>query len=96
MIERLRKDNNVSIGHERLRALWKELSEQLEPLRREQQARRIVALLAQAQASSGRTRPVLSVGRDGVTVGEQPHGFFEVATCATISNSRRGLPKQGQ
>jgi hypothetical protein len=51
----------------------------------------IVALLAQAQASSGRTRPVLSVGRDGVTVGEQPHGFFEVATCATITvYDRRG------
>ena len=91
VIERLRKDNNVSIGHARLRALWKELSEQLEPLRREQQARRVVALLAQAQASSGRTRPVLSVGRDGVTVGEQPHGFFEVATCATITvYDRRG------
>jgi hypothetical protein len=91
VIERLRKDHHVHIGTERLRALWSELSERLEPLRREQQARRIATLLALAQQSTGRCRPVLAVGRDGVTVGEQPHGFFEVATCATITvYDRRG------
>ena len=91
VIERLKKDHNVSIGHARLRALWKELSERLEPFRRQQQARRIVELLTQADASRGRCRPVLAVGRDGVTVGEQPHGFFEVATCATVTvYDRRG------
>lgn len=95
VIERLRKDNNVSIGVERLRALWKELSERLEPLRREQQARRIAALLAAAEASSGRCRPVLAVGRDGVTVGEQPHGFFEIATCATVTVYDRGGRRLG-
>ncbi|MDA1016458.1 MAG: hypothetical protein O3A00_18625, partial [Planctomycetota bacterium] len=61
----------------------------LEPHRREQQARRVVELLRQADASRGRCRPVLSLGRDGVTVGLGR--AFEVATCATITvYNRRG------
>ena len=40
-----------------------------------------------------RGQPTLAVGRDGITVGNQPHGFFEVATCATVSvHDRRGRP----
>lgn len=76
IIERLKRDHNVSIGTGRLRALWDELSGRLEPLRRQHQARRIAELLETARQSSGRKHPVLAAGRDGVTVGEQPHGFF--------------------
>jgi len=91
VIDRLRRDHNLRIGTGRLRALWDELAGRLEPFRREQQARRVVELLQQAEASKGRCRPVLAAGRDGVTICEQPHGFFEVATCATLTvYDRRG------
>ena len=79
------------MGVGRLRQLLSSLSDATAPLRREAQARRIRDLLQRAFARKGRGQPTLAVGRDGITVGNQPHGFFEVATCATVSvHDRRG------
>jgi hypothetical protein len=87
----LKRDHGVTMGVNRLRKLMEALSEATAPFRREAQARRIGELLEQAFAQKGRGRPTLVVGRDGITVGNQPHGFFEVATCATVSvQNRRG------
>jgi hypothetical protein len=38
-----------------------------------------------ANRSSGNRRPVLSVGRDGITLRDYANSYFEVATAATIS-----------
>ena len=46
---------------------------------------RLLELLKQAHASTGRHKPVLSVGRRRRTLGQQPHGFFEVASTATVT-----------
>lgn len=87
----LRREHGVALGVGRLRQLLEALSEATAPLRRAAQARRICELLQQAFARKGRGKPTLAVGRDGITVGNQPHGFFEVATCATVSVlDRRG------
>lgn len=87
----LRREHGVTLGVGRLRKVLEALSEATAPLRREAQARRIYELLQQAFARKGRGKPTLAVGRDGITVGNQPHGFFEVATCATVSVlDRRG------
>jgi hypothetical protein len=81
----LRRDHGVTLGVGRLRKLLEALSQATEPLRRAAQARRVCGLLRQASARKGRGRPTLAVGRDGITVGNQPQGFFEVAACATLS-----------
>jgi hypothetical protein len=53
----------------------------------------VLAWLGQASAKTGRHKPVLSVGRDGITLGMRVKrgAVFEVATTATVSVlDRRG------
>jgi hypothetical protein len=91
VLEQLRTEHGVTMGVKRLRALASALADGMNAHRQQAQVRRLLALLAQAQASRGRHKPVLSVGRDGITLGEQPHGFFEVASTATVTvYDRRG------
>ena len=42
-------------------------------------------LLREAYDPQGKCKPVLAVGRDGISVCRQPHGFWEVASVATIT-----------
>jgi hypothetical protein len=91
LLHLLKRDHGITMGVGRLRKLLESLSAATAPRRREAQARRVQDLLRQAFAGKGRGRPTLAVGRDGITVGNQPHGFFEVATCATVSvHDRKG------
>ena len=91
VVHRLRQECGVSIGIKRLRRLSQELARSLEPLRNACQAAAIVEALQIAAASKGPRRPVLAVGRDGITMREYQHSFYEVATAATISVfDRRG------
>ncbi|MGH7957845.1 MAG: hypothetical protein ACREH8_12680 [Opitutaceae bacterium] len=91
VLDLLRRDHGIAMGVGRLRQLLESLSEATAPMRREAQAGRVRDLLQQAFAQKGRGLPTLAVGRDGITVGNQPHGFFEVATCATVSvHDRKG------
>jgi len=91
ILELLQRDHGIAMGVGRLRKLLESLSEATAPMRPPAQARRIRDLLQQAFAQKGRGQPTLAVGRDGITVGNQPHGFFEVATCATVSvHDRKG------
>jgi hypothetical protein len=55
------------------------------PHRREHQTRQVVTWLEKARQSRGKHRPALVVGRDGITLANRPHGYFEVATTATLS-----------
>lgn len=89
--EQLRARHGVTIGTERLRTLLGRVSEGMAQSRQEVQATRLVDLLNQADKSVGRTKPVLSVSRDGISLREDQHGLFEVATTATVTVSdRRG------
>lgn len=85
VLQRLRREHGVVMGVKRLRNLAGVLDELLRPQRHRLQVDRLLELLKQAHASTGRHKPVLSVGRDGVTLGQQPHGFFEVASTATVT-----------
>jgi hypothetical protein len=81
----IREQCGVSMGVKRLRKCLNSLAESLEPLRHEAQLEKLIELLTQADRSSGSRKPVLSVGRDGITLREYQHRFFEVATAATVS-----------
>ena len=89
--DQLRERHGVSIGTERLRTLLERVSGGMAEGRQEAQAARIQDLLVKANASSGRTKPVLSMSRDGICLRENRHGLFEVATTATVTvTDRRG------
>jgi hypothetical protein len=85
VLERLRLQHGVTMGVERLRNLTAELSEALAELTPEAQADRLLELLAHAGKSRGNRKPVLAVGRDGITLRNYPWGFFEIATVATLT-----------
>jgi hypothetical protein len=91
VIDWLKQEHDVAMGVERLRRLCEQVSSSLEEQRESYQVDYLLELLAKAQASSGRNKPVLAVGRDGVTFHVQ--GVYEVGSTATISvydrNGRR-------
>ena len=45
----------------------------------------LLEALQKASSSSGSRKPVLAVGRDGITLREYAHSAFQVATTATVS-----------
>lgn len=81
----IKQQCGVSMGVKRLRAATEALANSLELLRQTSQVDRLIELLRVASESSGSRKPVLSVGRDGITLRHHQHSFFEVATTATIS-----------
>jgi hypothetical protein len=92
-LARLRQEHGLSWGVKRLRQVTTWVAAALEPYRAEAQAEALLGWLTQAQASRGRHRPVLAVGRDGITLGLRYRGgtFYEVASTATVSvYDRRG------
>jgi hypothetical protein len=54
-------------------------------LREVNQVDHLLEALERAHSSSGNRKPVLAVGRDGITLREYRYRFFEVATAATVS-----------
>jgi hypothetical protein len=89
--DQLHQRHGVTIGTGRLRNLLARVSEGMAEGRQEAQVNRLLDLLGQADASSGRTKPVLFVSRDGISLRENRNGLFEVATAATVTVSdRRG------
>lgn len=92
-LERLRQQHGVRWGVKRLRQVTAFVAQAMHEQRLEAQAEQVRRWLEQAQASSGRHRPVLSVGRDGITLGLRLKGctLYEVATAATVTvYDRRG------
>jgi hypothetical protein len=94
-LARLRSQHGVAWGVKKLRAVAENVSAAMETFRREHQARRVVAWLRQAHDSTGKNRPVLAVGRDGITLRTQPHSFFEVASTATLTVYDRNRQRLG-
>ena len=85
VLERLRSQHGVAMGVQRLRDLTAELSEALAELTPQAQADRLRELLEIAGRSRGNRKPVLAVGRDGITLRNYRYGFFEIATVATLT-----------
>jgi hypothetical protein len=91
VLDRLRAQHGVSWGAQRLRDVTQELATDFAERTPECQVLRLLELLRRAEESHGPRRPVLSAGRDGVTLREYRFRFFEHATVATITiYDRRG------
>jgi hypothetical protein len=92
-LARLRREHGVCWGVKRLRQVAEFVAAAMEEHRPQAQAEQVLGWLAQAESSRGRHRPVLSVGRDGITLGVQIKGcsIYEVATTGTLTvYDRRG------
>jgi hypothetical protein len=85
VLDRLRSQHGVGWGVARLRDVAEELALAFEGLTQEGQVVRLLELLKKAEESGGSRRPVLSVGRDGVTLREYRYRFFEHATVGTVT-----------
>lgn len=92
-LTRLRQDCGVGWGVKKLRQVTAAVAVAMTEQQHEVQVDKLLALLAQADASKGRHKPGLSAGRDGITLGERCQGgrLFEVASTGTLSvHDRRG------
>ena len=92
-LKRLREEHGLSWGVKRLRQVTEFVATAMEPHRAEAQADQVLRWLQRAQQSKGKHRPVLSAGRDGITLGLRLGKFtlYEVATTGTLSvYDRRG------
>jgi hypothetical protein len=92
--QRLRRDHAVGWGVKKLRQFLQDMAGRMAAQRHESQLGLLLGLLEQARASRGKHKPVLSVGRDGISLALRRKGgrVFEVASCATVSVlDRRGV-----
>lgn len=92
-LQRLREDCGISWGVKKLRQVTEAVSTAMAEERHETQVEKLLEWLTQASASSGKHKPVLSVGRDGITVPIRCKGgaLYEVASTGTVSVlDRRG------
>lgn len=85
VLRELKDEHEVSLGIKRLRKLLMALSEDLSENRQAAQVEALLKALRAADSSSGNRKPVLAVGRDGITMCEYKHRFWEVATAGTIT-----------
>jgi len=93
VLRRLKQDQGVGWGVQKLRQVTAAVSQALGPVRQDAQVEQLLGWLTQAAASKGRHKPVLSVGRDGITLPLRCKGgrIYEVASTATVSVlGRRG------
>lgn len=80
----IKQSSGVSMGVKRLRGCSEALAAAMEPIRQTHQVDALLEMLRIAGGNSGSRKPVLCVGRDGITLRHRL-GFFEVATAATVS-----------
>lgn len=93
VLTQLRQDHGVAWGVKKLRQVTGAVAQAVSEQRHEAQVERVLELLRQASVGTGTHKPVLSVGRDGITLGVRCKGgsIFEVATTGTVSVlDRRG------
>jgi hypothetical protein len=92
-LQRLRQDHGVCWGVKKLREVTAAVSREMAQQRQETQVEQLLGWLKQASDSAGPHKPVVSVGRDGITLGMRVKGGrnFEVASTGTVSVlDRRG------
>jgi hypothetical protein len=85
VIDWLKNQHGVSMGVKRLRAFTDKLSQGLQEQQLSSQVTAILEALQEANQSKGNRKPVLSVGRDGITLCDYKHRYYEVATTATVA-----------
>lgn len=93
VLKRLKQDHGVGWGVKKLRQVTAFVSAEMSEHRQQVQAEKLLELLQQATDSRGAHKPVLSVGRDGITLGMRCQGgsLHEVASCGTVTVlDRRG------
>ncbi len=93
VLKRLRQECAVGWGVKKLRLFSNAMAAELAPQQHDAQVEQVLQWLRQAEPSRGRHKPVLCVGRDGVTLGLRYKKCcsFEVATTGTVSVlDRRG------
>lgn len=83
--EFLWQEHGVRLGVKRLRLLVESLSAGLAGHRQAAQVEELLRALCVAADSRGNRKPVLAVGRDGITLREYRSRVFEVATAATVT-----------
>ncbi len=92
-LQRLRGEHNVGWGVPKLREIGAAVASDMTCHRHEVQVEKLLTWLREADASQGRHKPLLVVGRDGVTLSVRckKKAQFEVASTATVSVlDRRG------
>lgn len=85
VLRQLREEHRVSLGVKRLRKLVEALEAGLAKHFEAAQVEAILKALQAADFSSGNRKPVIAVGRDGITLREYAHRLWEVATVATVT-----------
>ena len=85
VLSQLKEERGVSMGVKRLRNLISAISEGMSEHRQVAQVNALLAALETAHTSRGNRKPVLAAGRDGITLCEWTHRFWEVATTGTIT-----------
>jgi hypothetical protein len=93
VLQRLKQDHGVGWGVKKLRQVTAAVAFELAGHRQEAQVEQLLGWLKAASAGTGRHKPVLSVGRDGITLPLRRQGrrVYEVASTGTISvMDRRG------
>lgn len=85
VLQTLRDEHGVAMGVKRLRSMTDQLSRGMGEFRQVHQVEALLQALQTAHQSGGGRKPVLAVGRDGITLREYRHRYFEVATAATVS-----------
>jgi hypothetical protein len=92
-LQRLRHDHGVDWGVKKLREVTDRVSRTMVAERHEVQVEQLQHWLERAYSGSGKHKPVLSLGRDGICVGVPVRGgtIFEVASAGTVTVlNRRG------
>ncbi|OWK41047.1 hypothetical protein FRUB_04939 [Fimbriiglobus ruber] len=91
--QRLRDEHGLRWGIKKLREVVARVADGMAAARHDVQVQNILRLLEQAWVGTGPHKPVLSVGRDGISFGLPVRGgtVFEVATAGTVTvMNRRG------
>ena len=92
-LQRLKQEHGVDWGVKKLRQAIDRVAEAMAAERHEVQVEKLLQLLEQAWSSKGKHKPVLSVGRDGISFGVPVRGgtIYEVASAGTVTVlDRRG------
>ena len=82
-IDAINERTGAKIGNEKLRNLVRSLATDMEPYREECQLERVMEWIKKSRESG--ISPVISVSRDGVSLGIASLSSFEMASVATVS-----------
>jgi len=85
----LAREHGLRWSNTRLRAALAGFRQALTPFRADLQRQQLLRWLAQAEASRGRHRPVLAVGRDGIMIPMRDGGYQEASTATVSVYDRR-------